>query len=298
MSSDSHRFTSVIITAGFGACLEVECCPELVGIVRTLMDEEVDFSSNRGSSPDLTVTVRGDDVVVDEPTGPLCAPLLSRKWPRFAACIGLMNYLEAALAARSESVALHGGAVSIDGKGVALLQSRGSGKTTLLAALINEKHGSGDVGYIADDLVFYRDGIIKGVPFPMRMRRMHVDGISFSGSVLAEVLDEEGQIRSLYFPPCRVVRDEVPLRAVILPEFNKGSAGRIDALSPSTSFQFYLANCRNHYSNLGLAVPQLVHLSRNVAAYRVVFGNLREGLQLSLSILGGGSGYAKDLSGE
>lgn len=176
---------------------------------------------------------------------------------------------------------MHGGAVSRDGKGIALCAPSGSGKSTLTAALT-----ASGFGYLADDLIAVAapDGKIVPWPLPISLKPGSFDAIASHRPEIAQArrYRTKGMEARLLAPAAAAWDAEpVPLRSLVFPSFKADAPLALQEISTFQALERLLADrVWIGYPITVERVEAFVALLNTTPAYSATYGSLDDAMRL------------------
>jgi hypothetical protein len=126
---------------------------------------------------------------------------------------------------------IHGAALGVGGKGLALVGPSGSGKSTLAAGLISRGYD-----FLADDLIALSEphGMIVPWPLPLSIKQGSMETVRAHHPQVAEAASyrTKGVEARILIPPSSAWdADAIPLRRLVFPRFAEGAEPRARRLS-------------------------------------------------------------------
>jgi HPr Serine kinase C-terminal domain/Coenzyme PQQ synthesis protein D (PqqD) len=181
---------------------------------------------------------------------------------------------------------IHGAALGVGGKGIALAGPSGSGKSTLAAGLVSQGYD-----FLADDLIALSepDGTIVPWPLPLSIKQGSIDVVSAHHPQLAEAASyrTKGFEARMLIPSASAWdADPVPLRRLVFPRFSDGAAPNARRLSSFETIERLLTD----RVWLGNPVTEqrmsafLAWLDRT-PAFALSYGNLADGIRLIADVV-------------
>jgi hypothetical protein len=172
---------------------------------------------------------------------------------------------------------IHGGAVALNGRGIALPAVPGGGKTTLVAHLL--LHG---FAYLADDLVALSapDGAIVPAPLPLNVKEGSWDLLAGAYPELARTPSYDtprGPARRLSPPEGAWDRGPVPFGAFVFPRYVPGATTTIAPIAPLDALQRLLGDrIFLGYPLEAKRIEAFIAWLHEVPAYALVHGDAAE----------------------
>ena len=181
---------------------------------------------------------------------------------------------------------IHGAALGLGGKGLALAGPSGSGKSTLAAGLVGQGYD-----FLADDLIALSEpnGTIVPWPLPLSIKQGSIDIVSAHHPQLAEAVSyrTKGVEARMLIPPASAWdADPVPLRRLVFPRFADGAEPHARRLSSFETIERLLTD----RVWLGNPVTEqrmsafLAWLDRT-PAYALSYGSLADGMRLIADVV-------------
>jgi hypothetical protein len=190
-------------------------------------------------------------------------------------CDPLMPYLKEEVVtqfmrARPDLLWVHAGAVERDNCAVLLAAASGQGKSTLTTLLCERgwRLMSDDVAPIRMD----RDDVL---PFNQLPQRRVDPGKHLSPEDVASLPRE-----SINLSEESVRRDSAQIRAIVFPEFKRGSKAELIPIRQGDGALELLRNSRNLIDHKGAAVERAATIGRGVPMFRLCYGIATEGANL------------------
>ncbi|HEY7399999.1 MAG TPA: hypothetical protein VH989_03770 [Actinomycetota bacterium] len=185
----------------------------------------------------------------------------------------------------SPGIAVHAGAVSLDGRGVVLPAPMDSGKTTLTAGLV----GAG-LSYLSDEAaVFAPDsGELLAYPKPMWLSPGSVAAFDGLRDRVLPEYREPGRMRTYVraddLGDGRVGR-ACPVVLVVTPRFLAASALRLEPMTRAATLLCLAENAFNLQELGGAGLEQLRRATAGADGYRLTYGDLDEAVATILALL-------------
>ena len=181
---------------------------------------------------------------------------------------------------------IHGAALGLGGKGLALAGPSGSGKSTLAAGLVGQGYD-----FLADDLIALSEpnGTIVPWPLPLSIKQGSIGIVSAHHPQLAEATSyrTKGVEARMLIPPASAWdADPVPLRRLVFPHFTDGAQPNARRLSSFETIERLLTD----RVWLGNPVTEqrmsafLAWLDRT-PAYALSYGSLADGMRLIADVV-------------
>lgn len=164
----------------------------------------------------------------------------------------------------SSRIALHGGGIVSNGKAILVLQEKGAGKSTLIAKLAQNKTHR----YLSDDLLITNGKTVLGVPLPMRLRQLKVQGLDLMGSMTESGLDIDNRIRHFYMPTIEAETSEIPVSAILIPHYDPQSSNYIIKAKGNEKARIII-NQIKRYPNMEQMYKNLLLLSNSINVYHL-----------------------------
>lgn len=170
------------------------------------------------------------------------------------------------IAARSDLLWFHAGAVVNDQGAIVVAGPGGSGKSTLVTHLYNQGWD-----YLSDDVIPLDLTTGKILPFPQTPRVRQNTGELVPSDRLAEVPKVE-----VILERDRVCWEAVEVRAIVFAKYDPDTSAQISPCSPGTSALELLRNCINFSDHKQVAMQQVSELSRQVLVFQANFDQVED----------------------
>lgn len=164
----------------------------------------------------------------------------------------------------SSGMALHGGGVVSNGKAILVLQEKGAGKSTLIAKLAQNKAHR----YLSDDLLISRGSTVLGIPLPMRLRQLRVQGLDLMGSKTESGMDIDNKIRYFYMPEIEAETFEIPVSTILIPHYDPHSSNYIVKAKGNEKARIII-NQIKRYPNMEQMYKNILLLSNSINVYHL-----------------------------
>jgi Coenzyme PQQ synthesis protein D (PqqD) len=176
---------------------------------------------------------------------------------------------------------IHGAALGLDGKGLALAGPSGSGKSTLAAGLVGQGYD-----FLADDLIALSEpnGTIVPWPLPLSIKQGSIDIVGAHHPQLAKAVSyrTKGVEARMLIPPASAWdADPVPLRRLVFPRFTDGAEPHARRLSSFETIERLLID-RVWLGNPVTEQRMSTFLAwlDGTPAYALSYGSLADGMRL------------------
>jgi hypothetical protein len=165
------------------------------------------------------------------------------------------------LVARPDLLWFHAGAAGLGGAGVIVAGAAGSGKSTIVTALCAR-----GAGYLSDEIVAWDPFRHTVHAFPLAPRVRAPQDRLLAAEEVHRLARSEVAIDSEL-----LVREPLPIAAVLFPEFAPDALESLELCSPATAAARLLANCQDFERQGELAVRSVTRLVSSVPAFVLRF---------------------------
>jgi hypothetical protein len=181
---------------------------------------------------------------------------------------------------------IHGAALGLGGRGLALAGPSGSGKSTLAAGLVGQGYD-----FLADDLIALSEpnGTIVPWPLPLSIKQGSIDIVSAHHPQLVEAASyrTKGVEARMLIPATSAWdADPIPLRRLVFPRFADGAEPHARRLSSFETIERLLTD-RVWIGNPVTEQRMLAFLAwlDRTPAYALSYGSLADGMRLIADVV-------------
>lgn len=170
------------------------------------------------------------------------------------------------LSKNSSGFALHGGGVVVNGQAILVLQEKGGGKSTLIAKLAqNKKHR-----FLSDDLLIIIEKNVLGIPFPIRLRQLRVDGLDLSKDRIEYGIDIDSKIRYFYTPTIDAETHRIPVSTILIPHYDPNCTNTIIQAQGYEKVHTIIGQIKK-YTNMEQIYSNILLLAKSVNIYHLYY---------------------------
>jgi hypothetical protein len=169
------------------------------------------------------------------------------------------------MAARSDLLWFHAGAVADDAGAILFAGPGGSGKSTLVAHLYQQGWQ-----YLSDDVMPLDLATGKILPFPQTPRVRQNTGELVPSDRLGEVPKFEVRLER-----DRVCREAVGVRAIVFAQYDPAISTQLSPCSPGTTALELLRNCINFLDHKQIALEQVGKLVKQSSGVQLEFSDAK-----------------------
>ncbi|MEQ1869072.1 MAG: hypothetical protein ABL961_03505 [Vicinamibacterales bacterium] len=206
------------------------------------------------------------------------------------AALKLQEAVTMALAAKCTSgLVLHAAAAARSGRALILPGRSGSGKTTLSAYLLAR-----GFTYLSDEMVFLESGtlLVEGLPRPLNVKAHGLHLVANPAVASAAWASLSGPAATLMQLPVDMAgaagsaasQTRPALAALVFPRFQPDAPATCIPLTPAQAGLRLMSALLNARNLEGHGFPAVTALAREVPAYELQFGDVREAVPLVMAL--------------